>query len=154
LIIHSYTTFRHHFATSATLANDGAEEWPEAELRSGGFDDGFTGIPTPITAFPITVSVDGSANGDLAYHVYLSQRTDDEDSQYLSITRTSGKSGTFTIALTNFGADALGLEGVAEPVTTDQLKQAMKYTYLYVSRLSDSAIQVADLLDATLEGVE
>lgn len=150
MIIYSWTAFRHHFNPFGDIGPDGVEGWPIDDVRAGGFDGGFSGIAEPITAFPIDVSVDGSASGALAYHAYLSQRTDDPDAQYLSIIRKSGKSGTFTIGLTALAVTELGLTLATDPVSSAQLIQALKYVTLYVQRLSDGAIQLVNLLDATL----
>lgn len=152
IITSNWTTFRHHFATTSILDDDGVEEWPLGRVRANGFDDGFTGIDIPITEFPIDVSVNSGANGALAYHVYLSQRTDEADNQYMSVTRKSGKSGTFTIALTANAVTELGLDDATDSLTTSQLIQLLKDCTLYVKRLSDGAIQLVNMLEATVPG--
>lgn len=138
------------FATVATLDIDGYEIWPAAELRSGGFTGGFTGIPKPITSFPITVSVDGQANGAVAHNAFLSQRTDEPANRWLSITEATGKSGTWTIGLTSRAMLDLGLLTASDPVSVDQLIQILNRVHLYVQRISDDAIQWVDLLRASL----
>ena len=149
-VLASYTELRACFATTLDRAGDGFEEWPSEELEAGGFTGGFTGVAAPIAAFPIDVSVDGSANGSEAYHAYLSQRTDDAASQSFTIVRTSGKSGTWTIALTSFGATSVGLGSTTAPVSVDQLTKLLKHVYLYVQRISDDAIQFLDLTRESL----
>lgn len=150
-VIVNYTTMRATFATTATPVDpDGMEPWPYANVRASGFDDGFTGIGEPITAFPITVSVDSLNVGAVAHDAYLSQRTDVAASQYFTIVETATYSGTWTISLTSVGAAAIGNALTTDPVTPDQLAQATKYCALYVKRLSDAAIQWVSLYDATL----
>jgi hypothetical protein len=155
LIFSNYSTFRAHFATTATLAADGFEEWPVAELNSGGFTAGFTGILKPITAFPITISCNAqAADGGAAFHWYLSQRTDDPANQYFTITQLSAtQSGSVVLALTSLAATELGLDDVDSAVTEDDLVRLLKYVDLYVQRVSDDAIQHMLLLKATLGGL-
>lgn len=152
MILPNYTTFRAFFATSATLAADGLEVWPVAELRSGGFTGGFTGIAKPITAFPITISCNAqAADGGAAFNWYLSQRTDDPTKQYLSITQLSAtQSGSVVLALTSLAVSELGLGSATAAVGEAELIRILKHCDLYVQRVSDDAIQHVLLLQATL----
>ena len=150
MICLNYSQFRSVFSTSGVVAADGYEEWPSAELRSGGFSGGLTGVDKPILAFPITVSVDGSANGAAAHNAWLSQRTDVAANQWLSTTETAGKSGSWTIALTATAVADLGLASTTAAVSVDQLTKILKHVYLYVQRQSDDAIQWFDLLRLSL----
>lgn len=152
MIVSNYSTFRALFATTTTRALDGFELWPSASLEASGFDDGFTGIDTPILSFPITISVDGLANGAEAYHLWLSQRTEVAADQYLSIALASGKSGSWTISLTSKCVSDLGLGGATSTVTPDQLVEILRNCHVYVQRISDNAIQWVDLLRSTLAG--
>lgn len=150
MILPSYSAMRAAFATTTDRAGDGFEEWPSDMWQDAGFDGGFTGVDAPIAEFPIDVSVDGEANGAEAYHVYLSQRTDDVGLQSLSIARTSGKSGTWTISITSFGAAELGMDDPTDPVSVEQLTRLLRHVYLYVSRISDQAYQFLDFTRESL----
>jgi hypothetical protein len=147
VIVYDYSTFRALFATTATPDVTGYEEWPFAEVRSGGFDDGFTGIDTPIAAFPIEVDVGGGVD----HHAYLSQRTDDTALQYLEITEANPATDAWTIALTAKCVSDLGLALTTSPVTEDQLRRILANVTLYVQRISDNAIQFVNILDVTLD---
>lgn len=157
MIVTTYTDFRHRFSTSGTIGIDGYEEWPVAELGSGGFSGGFTTvsgspIARPILAFPITVSCNsGAADGGSAFDWYLSQRTDDPSLQWISIAQYSGtQSGTVTLALTAKCVSDLGLSSPTASLTEDELIAILKNCDLYVQRRSDDAIQVLQLLQYTL----
>jgi hypothetical protein len=154
-VLPSYTTFRALFATTATPVDpDGYEPWPYAtKMRSGGFTGGFSGIlsfGTSAVAFPFTLSVDGQAVGAVAYDIYLSQRTDDTANQYFTLTEVSGKSGTWTLALTSVATSKLGLATATTALTPTQGAQATRNVHLYVRRLSDGAIQWASLFDSVM----
>lgn len=152
-VIATWPFFRAHFATSASTDADGMPTWPIAEVRSGGFTGGFTGIGRPIQSFPLTVSCNGGLS-DIAdsttFAWYLSQRTDDAAAQYMSITHAAGISGTITIALTAKCVTDLGLSGVTDSLTEDQLVRILNDAHLYVQRAADDAIQWVDLLEYTL----
>lgn len=150
MIVHSYTTFRALFATSATLGADGFEVWPSSMVRAAGFTGGFSGIDTPILSFPITISVNANAVGAEAYHFWLSQRTEVEASQYLTVARATGASGSWTIGLTAKAVADLGLADEEDSVTPDQLTEILRHCHVYVQRISDNAIQWCDLLQETL----
>lgn len=154
MIIGNWSTFRGVFADSgAPVDISGIDEWEPTLMRALGFDGGITGTPTPITAFPFTVTVDGGAAGAMAYDAYLSQRTDDVGAQYLRLTPAVGTSGSWVVRLTARGASELGLAAVTDAVTIDQLRVALKHVTLYVRRHSDGSIQLVHLLDATLGGL-
>lgn len=154
MIVGNWATFRTVFADGgAPVGVDGVLEWEPVLMRQLGFDGGITGTPTPITAFPFTVTVDAGALGAMVYDAYLSQRTDDPGAQYLRLTHAAGTSGSWTIRLTTAGATALGLAAVTDAVTIDQLRVALKHATLYVRRQSDGSIQLLHLLDATLGGL-
>lgn len=149
MIIPNYTTFRERFgAVSGTFADDGYETWPVLLVRALGFSGGFTGIPRPINAFPLTISINAQADdGGNAFEWYLSQRTDDKPLQYLVLTQLSTlKSGSVVLALTAHGVEELDLALSTSPVSEDQVREALKHCTLYVRRKSDSAVQVAHLL--------
>lgn len=152
-VIATYTTFRATFATSSTQDVDGFEVWPLAKVRSGGFTGGFSGIGKPIQAFPITVSCNGGASDAsdaTTYAWWLSQRTEDTASQWLScVHSTVGYSGTVTIALTAKCVTDLGLGSTTDSLTDDELRRILMHCYLYVQRASDDAIQWVDLLAET-----
>ncbi len=152
MILLRWTDFRHYFATSSTLGNDGVEEWPIASVRASGFTGGFTGIARPITAFPLTVSVNALAvDGGSAYNWYLSQRTDTASLQWISITQySSTQSGTVTIALTAKCVTDTGIASTTASLTEDELREILKHCTLYVQRVSDNAIQLVQLLQYTL----
>jgi hypothetical protein len=162
-VLPSYTTFRALFATTATPVDpDGYEPWPYAtKMRAGGFTGGFSGVPSlnsgPI-AFPLTVSVDSQAIGAPAFDIYLSQRTDDAAAQPFAIAEVAGKSGTWTISLTTRGCVSIGLldaSGTPTPtasLTPGQVEVASRNVYLYVRRLSDGAMQWADLRASLMGG--
>ena len=152
-VIANYTTFRAWFATSGTLDVDAMEVWPIAEVRSGSFTGGFSGIAKPIQAFPITVSCNGGAT-DVAdattYAWWLSQRTEDTGAQWLAMTEpTPGTSGTVSISLTAKCVTDLALSGATDSLDDDQLQRILKHCALYVQRASDDAIQWVDLLSET-----
>ncbi len=152
MIIDRWTNFRYSFATSSTIGNDGVEVWPVEMVRANGFDGGFTGIPRPISAFPLTVSCNGqAADGGAAFNWYLSQRTDDSSLQWISVTQLSGtQSGSVVLALTSKCVSDLGLAGVTVTLNEDQLREILKHCDLYVQRVSDDAIQLVQLLQYTL----
>jgi len=153
-VIASWTTMRALFASSApTFDADGVETWPYHKMRANGFDDGITGVPKPITSFPVTVTVDGQANGAEAYDIYLSQRTDDIASQYMQVDPVLGKSGTWTIALTSAAVTALGLGSTTDQLTVGQVRRVTRHCAIYVQRQSDDAIQWLDLEQASLGNV-
>lgn len=166
MIIPNYTTFRAAFALGgASIDPDGLEEWPVAKVRSGGFTGGISGIAKPITAFPITLSVNAQANDAVAgvheYDWYVSQRTDDPDRQFFTVTNAdvapNTKSGTIVLSLTGTAADTIGIItpgfDVTDNVNEEHLIILCKYVTIYVQRRSDDAIQLVNLLQATLSSI-
>jgi hypothetical protein len=142
VILQRYTDFRAAFALpGAALDADGFEAMPLAELRSGGFS-GFV-APT-ITAWPLTLTCNASAtDGGFAYDWYVSQRTDDQDVQALTVAQSSGTtSGTIVISLatTNVAKLLPGVSG-AGLVTSASLALLLKHVAVYVQRRSDKAYQ-------------
>jgi len=153
-VIPNYVTFRHYFGDTAAVDVDGYPPFLLSKVRSSGFDNGFTGLPLPgaSLAFPLTVSVDGSANGAEAYDVWLSQRTDDPALAMFTVALVAGKSGTWTISLTPSGlSDLAPLATTTSALSRDEQFRALKYAHLYVIRHSDNAIQWVDLLAATTD---
>lgn len=152
MILSTYTNFRAMFATSATLAADGMEVWPVSMLRASGFNGGITGMPKPVTAFPVTLTCNAEAvDGGGAFNWYLSQRTDDSAKQYLYCSQLAAdKSGSVLIGLTSLGVAELGLAGPTAAVSQEHLIRVLKFCDLYVQRVSDKAIQHLLLLPATL----
>jgi hypothetical protein len=154
VIIHNFITFRTRFATSAAVGIDRLPVWPLANVRDNGFDTGLTGIPRPITAFPLTISCNAQASdGGAAFDWFLSQRKDAADvaEQYFTLTPFSAtQSGTVTMALTAAGVEALGLALSTSVLSEDQLREAIIHCTLYVQRRSDQAIQLVELLKYTL----
>lgn len=153
MILLRYYDFRYAFSPEPSqLDDDGFPYWEPEVLHSPGFDDGFTGIPRPITAFPITVSIDSEATTAVdTFHWYLSQRTDDSSLQWLSVTQSDpAKSGTVTIGLTAKCVTDMGLAGATSSLNEDQLREILKHCHLYVVEVSSSSIQWIDLLQYTL----
>jgi hypothetical protein len=155
---------------SAFVAKDGMEEWPGLTagqaghsniVRAGGFNGGFTGIPTPYNGngFDVTVNaygVDATQNVD-EYDWYLSQRTDDPAKQYLTIAAPyshiavppNSLSGTVGIRHTALAEAELFPGAVTIVWGVDQIIELFKFCQLYVRRRSDGTIQWADLLKST-----
>lgn len=152
MILLRWIDFRNAFAENTTPGIDGVPTWPVDRVRADGFDDGFSGIGRPITAFPITVSCDSEAVTTVdAFHWYLSQRTDDAAPQWLSITQSNpAQSGTVTISLTSKCVTDMGLNSTTDSLNDGQLREILKHCSLYVVRTSDTAIQWVDLLQYTL----
>jgi hypothetical protein len=152
MILLRWIDFRNAFAEDTTPGIDGAPAWPVDRVRADGFDDGFSGIGRPITAFPLTVSCDGQVTSTVdAFHWHLAQRTDDAALQWLSITQSdTAKSGTVTISLTSKCVTDMDLSGATASLNEDHLREILKHCSLYVVRTSDTAIQWVDLLQYTL----
>lgn len=146
MIVANWITMRSLFATGVALDVDGVSTWPIGSVRPTGFNSGFTGIATPITAFPITVTIGGSVD----HHAYLSQRTDDGAAQYLTLAIANATTDAWTISLTALAVSDLGLASATAAVDTGQLTLLLRDVTLYVQRISDDAIQLVNLLDATL----
>ncbi len=151
MVFLTFAGFRAAFSTGGT-DKDGYPTWPADKVLSGGFDAGLTGIPRPISTVLLTISCNGQASdGGAAFDWYLSQRTDDPVRQYLGITQNNIlKSGTVSIVATLVGRAAVGMAMSNSPVSEDQLVRLFKDVTLYVRRVSDSAIQLVQLLPYTL----
>lgn len=149
-ICQTYAVFRDDFAEDPDPGVDGYPVWPVWNLEQPDFNGGLSGLPAPITAFPITVSVDGQANGSEGHRCYLSQRTDEPTARWLDIQWVSGKSGTWTISLTSACVAALGLGSATDTLVIDQVERILKYCSLYVQKISNQHTQHFDLLEMTL----
>ena len=135
---------------------DGAPQWPgpmAAELgrtnlvRSGGFA-ALTGIPLPYNNVNMTITANATAadavQGTDEYAWYLSQGTDAAADQFWSVTQytdatTDTFSGTVVLAPTAL------MTAQFPSVTTETLREVLESCHLYCTRLSDGAIQWADL---------
>lgn len=163
MILSSFTHFRDWFATSPTpVGPDGLPPWPIAKVRSGGFDNGFSGIDRPIDEFPITLSVNGqvadAVPGIHEYDWYLSQRSDQAARQYFAVAHLfsfigDAVSGSIVLSLTDLAVAELAISLPTSPLNTDRLIQTCKNVHVYVKRRSDGAIQWVDLLKQTLSPV-
>lgn len=153
MIIKLYKDFRYRFSDTLAPSFDGREEWPTELVRANGFDAGFTGIPRPITAFPVTISCNGEAvDGGAAFDWYLSQRTDDWTNQYITVIQPGPlQSGTIELSLTGRALADLSLLTHTSQVSEEHLVRILTDNMLYVKRISDGAIQMVDLLRATLQ---
>jgi len=140
------------------LDRDGLEEFPGPfahtnMVRAAGFDGGIENIPTPWVGASVTVSVNAFAadavKGTDEYHWYLSQRTDDPAKQYLSVLHynvpviANTYSGSVRLIVSALATSELGLSGVPTPTQTAEV---FKHCDLYCIRVSDGAIQWANLL--------
>ena len=134
--------------------NDGQPQWPIALLDSGGFTNGFSGIPTPYAAVAFEVTVNSTAADTVAgvdeYHWYLSQRSDVVAKQYLSIAQKAPVgintySGTVSIVHSALATAVFAPSAPIDPATQRKL---FKLMHLYVKRISDGAIQWVDLQSA------
>lgn len=153
MILLRWYDFRYAFVDDhGAIGPDGVPDWGHQRIRANGFDDGFSGIPRPISTFPLTVSCDSEAVTSVdAFHWYLSQRTDDASLQWLSITQSNpAQSGTVTLSLTAKCVSDMGLGSATDPLVEDQLIEILKHVSLYVCRTSDFAIQYVQLLPYTL----
>lgn len=156
--------------TAFFIDPDGVEQYPGPfgdtnKVRSGGFDGGFSGVPTPYggVAFEVTVNATAadSVYGVHEYRWYLSQRTDDSTKQYLSIaskTPTEGNtySGTMsivhsTLAYTDLGP-GLSADEFKDAMTPDLIIEIFRHCHLYCQRISDGSLQWVDLLKAMIQG--
>lgn len=129
---------------------DGMEQWPLDLVRANGFDDGFTPDETPMSPFPMELTVNGNVADSVAgtsYKWYLSQRTETVASQHFTMAHAdSAKTGTVTLALTSTAVADLGLDSAADALNLSQRTKLLKYVYVFCKRDSDGAIQQAHLL--------
>lgn len=156
MILPNYTSFRGFFAISgADLGPDGFEEWPLAKLRASSFDD--LNVPTSTEDFSDTYTFTVNAIAPDAvpgvdeYDWYLSQRTDDLDSQYVLISAyTPGHSGTVTVDLNPLTiANLLPFADPSEFSDPDNLALILRDCAIYCHRRSDDAYQWCALLQST-----
>lgn len=152
MILQNYSAFRTVFAVdSGVLDAAGAPLWDASLLRINGFA-ALTGIPRPVTQFPIIVTCNGgAADGGAAFDWYLSQRTDDTTKQYLVCAQLDlTHSGSAIVALTALAGTVLGIPAYNSPVNEDQVTRLFRDVTIYCQRRSDKAIQLAQLLTTTL----
>jgi hypothetical protein len=136
---------------------DETEFWPSELhpttdlIRSGGFTGGFTGIDKPYGGTTMTVTCNAGAAdavfGVADYHWYLSQRTDDPASQYLTCVQKadaggSSYSGSVEIHRTGLAVTELGIAIIP---TMAQNRELFNYVDLYCKRVSDGSIQWVNL---------
>lgn len=153
MILLRWTDFRYAFVDdTSALGPDGVPQWLHAKVRADGFDDGFTGIPRPITAFPLTISCDNQATTSVdRFHWYLSQRTDDASLQWLSLTQSvPAQSGTVVLSLTAKCVTDMGLGSTTQSLVEDDLREILKHVDLYVCDTLTYAIQWVPLLRYSL----
>jgi hypothetical protein len=152
VILLRWVDFRFAFNDDKTPDIDGVPVWPDQRVRDNGFDGGFSGIARPITAFPLTVSVDSEAVTTVdAFHWYISQRTDDASLQWLALSQSNpAQSGTVTISLTSKCVTDIGLDSATDPLSPDELREILKNVDLYVVRNVDFSIQWLSMLQHTL----
>lgn len=129
---------------------DEMERWPSANVRAGGFDDGFTASVLPFSPFPLTLTVNGNitdASAGTSYLWYLSQRTADATKQHLTMTHADAtKTGTVTLALTSQAVADLGLSSTTASLNVGQRVKLLTNVYVFCQRVSDKAIQQVGLL--------
>jgi hypothetical protein len=137
----------------AFYENDGMEQWPLANVRAGGFDDGFATVPAntiPLTPFPLTLTVNAEAtdvSAGTSYTWWLSQRTETAASQHFTMTHADSlKTGTVTLALTATAVSDLGLDSATDALNVGARMKAFRNVYVYCQRDSDKAIQLVHLL--------
>lgn len=130
---------------------DGVERWPVANMRAGGFTGGVTGMPIPyVFGLLITLTVNaGVADSVLnvdEYDWYLSQRTDEVSSQYLSMTEVPPGASSFSGSVRLVTSTVSNVLGIVDgPITPPQTALLFNKAHLYVRRKSDDAIQLIDL---------
>jgi hypothetical protein len=131
VILLRYADFRSAFA-------------PGAKVRASGFGDSIS-FDLPIASWPVVITCNGGApdatSGVDDYDWYLSQRTDDPDSQYFFMTSEFGTSGTVTLHLNDDVNVGKLCPGVANPIDDESL---------YCRRKSDGAIDLCKMLARTL----
>lgn len=169
MIVSSYAAFRSTFAdVGAITAFDGFLEWPGAALlRASGFTGtlqvqpyvggpwiSFDGVAFPTAQafpdFPIVVTCNAGAS-DATYGVdeydwYVSQRTDVEASQYLTVGRndlpgSTSRSGSIVIGVDATNRARLLPDHVGASYTDAELTLLLKHVHVYVRRRSDGAYQ-------------
>jgi len=136
---------------------DGIDIWPASYVRAGAFSGGFSGIDKPYTGAQMIITINALAYDSVwgvdDYDWYLSQRSDDPTRKYLDIapaprTASGTRSGTI---LVEHNALATAEYGTISTPSMALIHELFAYTYLYVQRRSDKAIQWVDLLRAMTE---
>lgn len=134
--------------TGATYYVDGYETWPRDNVRAGGFSDTWNLLPRPITGFPAQLTVNSlvdDVTAGTSYVWYVRQRTDDVAKQWLSVTHADPAStGTIALSLTAKCATDIGAVDLTK-LTIEQQRRILRNVWVFVKRLSDGAIQQADL---------
>lgn len=129
---------------------DGAEKWPTDLVRAAGFSSTLTMTPRPATQFPVILTCNALAtdvDAGSSYIWYVRQRTDDAALKWLDVQNTDvTRTGSVTIALTAKAVSDMGLALTTSKLTGDQQVRVMRNVTMFVKRLSDGAIQFADLL--------
>jgi hypothetical protein len=137
---------------------DGLETWPVANVRAGGFDDGFTNATTVYTMgnylklIPVGVSGVDAVLGVDEYDWYVSQQSDDPAAQLWSITNepsdaTNSRSGQLRLQSTALATTEFPGVTVCTPDATALL---FRNVHVYCRRISDGAIQWIDMLEEML----
>jgi len=151
MICASYSDFRHRFADTTDRAADGLEVWPAEQVFASGFVS-IVGIYASDSnqLFPHTLSVNAltsdSVKGTDEYEWYLSQRTDDSEGQFLSLTKydpnptAQSFSGSAVFDLTALGTDEFEPDDDGNVSGVDNIKRLYRNVHLYVKRKSDGAI--------------
>jgi hypothetical protein len=143
--------------TGAFYEADGAEVWPIANVRAGGFSSTWSLAPRPITGFPAQLTVNALATDVAAgssYTWYVRQRTDEGTAQYLSVAHASLLStGTITLSLTTKATTDLGVANLVK-LTPEQQIRILRGVTVFCKRDSDGAIQLVDLLQFSHATVE
>ena len=159
----NYTTFRHRFSTSGTIDPiTGYEEWPLAEVGSGGFTT--FNVPRPMATAAFTVTCNGAGSSVIGaddavlgvdeYNWWVSLRSDVAAEQIVTVAQYSAaKSGTLQFGVNQTLARALLNSTTFTSATnleTDLVRQLLyRNVWIYVQRVSDDAVQVIDLLRAS-----
>ncbi len=140
----------------------GWETWPVEYMRVGdtaaAFDGGIDGFgTTPYDGGTLTLTVNALAAdavyGTDEYDWYLSQRTDVPASQYLLVAQApdgigpNSHSGSCQITPTSLAESKFGFTvGAGMPIDPDITRMLFRSCSIYVRRISDQAIQHADVL--------
>ncbi len=152
MILPNYTSFRAVFSVTGTPDVSGYEAWPSAKVRSGGFVNTVTGLPSAIipSSFLFAPTCNGHATDAVPgvddYDIYVSQRSDIIAEQYwtvfpyIPVSDTMWRSGSLGMIRSD-----LGFAKYPDPLTEDSLIALYKHVTIYWKRRSDGAIQVSDL---------
>ncbi len=143
MIYQRYSDFRGGFAlVGAAIDIDGFEVWPLAKLRAGGL--GPIAIQA-LTTFPAWVTINALAAdampGVPEFDFFVSQRTDDPDAQYITVSPYSlTQSGSISIDLVSANVAKLfpGLV-LADWLMPERMRVIFKDVHIYCQRRSDKA---------------